>query len=151
MSSDNLISHPTTTQRGIDGRVGGATRFKFPSAPVVYEPEGMDKKSFEREFEVSPKAMFHLMFGDKSAVFQTLYHERTARRTVPGNRRTFTILVKQMLTALLGFTDIQQGAWTQLVGGRMKREFKYQIEYHDILCRSQKLAPVAGAVLIRGI
>lgn len=79
MSSDNLMSHPTATQRGIDGRVGGVTRFKFPSAPVVYEPDGMDKKAFEREFEVSPKAMFHVMFGDKSAVFHTLYYERTAR------------------------------------------------------------------------
>lgn len=89
MSSDNLTSHPTATQRSIDSRVGGATRFKFPSAPVVYEPEGMDKKSFEREFEVSPKAMFHLMFGDKSAVFQTLYHERTARRMNPWQPQNF--------------------------------------------------------------
>ncbi|KAG0640442.1 hypothetical protein HOY80DRAFT_903624 [Tuber brumale] len=107
---DILTSHLTATQRGIDGRVREVTRFKLPSVPVVYEPEGMDKKAFEREFEVSPKAMFHVMFGDKSAVFQMLYNERRARY-------------------------IQQGTWTQLEGGSMRREFKYQIEYLDILRR----------------
>ncbi|RPA99794.1 hypothetical protein L873DRAFT_1827902 [Choiromyces venosus 120613-1] len=112
IDGDILTSHPTITQRGIDGKVKEVTRFKLPSVPVVYEPEGMDKKAFEREFEVSPKAMFHVMFGDKSAVFQMLYHERRARH-------------------------IQQGAWTQLDDGRMRREFKYQIEYHNILRRLQ--------------
>ncbi|PWW73380.1 hypothetical protein C7212DRAFT_300956 [Tuber magnatum] len=114
IDGDMLTSQPNVTQRGIDDRVREVTRFKLPSVPVIYEPEGMDKKAFEREFEVSPKAMFHVMFGDKSAVFQMLYHERRARY-------------------------IQQGAWTQLEGGRMKREFRYQIEYHDILRRSRRL------------
>lgn len=58
------------------------TRFKLPSVPVVYKPERMNKKAFEREFDVSPKALFHVMFGDKSPVFQTLYLERRAHRTI---------------------------------------------------------------------
>lgn len=55
------------------------TRFKLPAVPVVYEPQGMNKKALERTFDVSPKALFHVMFGDKSAVFQSLYFERRAR------------------------------------------------------------------------
>lgn len=39
----------------------------------------MNKKALERSFEVSPKALFHVMFGDRSTVFQALYFERRAR------------------------------------------------------------------------
>lgn len=39
----------------------------------------MDKKALERGFDVSPKALFHVMFGNRSTVFQTLYFERRAR------------------------------------------------------------------------
>lgn len=57
------------------------TRFKLPAVPVSYEPEGMNKKALERGFDVSPKALFHVMFGDRSTVFQALYFERRARGT----------------------------------------------------------------------
>lgn len=57
------------------------TRFKLPAMPVSYEPEGMSKKAFERGFDVSPKALFHVMFGDRSTVFQALYFERRATGT----------------------------------------------------------------------
>lgn len=57
------------------------TRFKLPAVPVFYEPEGMNKKAFERGFDVSPKALFHVMFGDRSTVFQALYFERRATGT----------------------------------------------------------------------
>lgn len=62
-----------------DTTVKEITRFKLPAVPVFYEPEGMDKKALERGFDVSPKALFHVMFGDRSTLFQTLYFERRAR------------------------------------------------------------------------
>jgi hypothetical protein len=54
-------------------------KFRLPSNPVVYEPRGMDRLAVSREFDVSPKALFHVIFGDKSAVFQMLYQERRAQ------------------------------------------------------------------------
>jgi len=54
--------------------------FKLPKQPVIFEPSGMDRLAVEKEFEISPKALFHVMFGDKSAVWQLLYHERQAQR-----------------------------------------------------------------------
>ena len=56
------------------------TKFKLPRQPVVYVPSNMDRVAVEKEFEISPKALFHVMFGDKSAVWQLLYSERRAQR-----------------------------------------------------------------------
>ncbi|KAH9836871.1 putative PH domain-containing protein [Teratosphaeria destructans] len=50
-------------------------KFKLPNQPVIYAPQGM-QTSVTREFNVSAKALFHVMFGDKSAVFQLLYNNR---------------------------------------------------------------------------
>jgi hypothetical protein len=63
-----------------------AARFKLPSTPVVYEPEGMTKKSLEQEFAISPQALFHVMFGELSPLFQTLYAQRRAQ----GNTETLS-------------------------------------------------------------
>ena len=61
--------------------IGDSTKaFKLPKQPVVYSPSGMDRLVVTRDFDVSPKALFHVMFGDKSAVWQLLYHERRAQR-----------------------------------------------------------------------
>ena len=54
--------------------------FKLPKQAVVFVPSGMDELAAEKEFDVSPKALFHVMFGDRSAVWQLLYHERQAQR-----------------------------------------------------------------------
>lgn len=54
-------------------------KFKLPAQPVVYTPRGMHKATVEKIYEISPKALFHVMFGDKSAVWQLLYHERRAQ------------------------------------------------------------------------
>jgi hypothetical protein len=89
------------------------TKFQLPSQPVVYEPRNMQRKAVEREFEISPKALFHVMFGDKSAVFQLLYHERRAQR-------------------------IAQGPWTPLEGGNLRRDFQFQIDYFDVLRRARQ-------------
>jgi len=45
--------------------------FHLPSHPVLYEPENMQQKAVERQFEISTKALFHVMFGDKSTVFDS--------------------------------------------------------------------------------
>lgn len=55
-------------------------KFKLPAQPVIYTPQGMKRIAVEKQFEISPKALFHVMFGDKSAVWQLLYHERRAQR-----------------------------------------------------------------------
>ena len=58
-----------------------STKFKLPRQPVVHVPSGMNKAVVDKIFDVSPKALFHVMFGDRSAVWQLLYHERRAQRT----------------------------------------------------------------------
>ncbi len=63
------------------------TKFKLPRQPVLYVPSGMNKAVVDKVFDVSPKALFHVMFGDRSAVWQLLYHERRAQR-----RSSMTIL-----------------------------------------------------------
>ncbi len=73
----------------IDGNLYGETaktgreiqKFQLPRQPVVYAPQGM-QASTTREFNVSAKALFHIMFGDKSAVFQLLYVNRWADKTL---------------------------------------------------------------------
>lgn len=54
-------------------------KFKLPAQPVIYTPHGVKRIAVEKQFEISPKALFHVMFGDKSAVWQLLYHERRAQ------------------------------------------------------------------------
>jgi hypothetical protein len=79
----------------------------LPSQPVAYTPPGVNRLSVEKIFELSAKALFHLMFGDRSGVFQTLYLERRAQ-------------------------DIIQDPWIPLQSdGKFRRDFKYQIEYRN--------------------
>ena len=59
---------------------GKDTKFKLPRQPVVYVPSGMNGAVVDKILDVSPKALFHVMFGDRSAVWQLLYHERRAQR-----------------------------------------------------------------------
>nr|POF15224.1 putative ph domain-containing protein c19a8.02 [Quercus suber] len=56
-------------------------KFRLPAQPVSYAPAGM-QASITREFNVSAKALFHVMFGDKSTVFQLLYVNRWGDRIV---------------------------------------------------------------------
>lgn len=80
-----------------------ATKFKLPPQPVKYAPQGMAEVPVELEFDISAKALFHVMFGDKSAVFQLLYKERWARRVV-------------------------QGPWVQPEQGLRRRDFTYEVD-----------------------
>lgn len=61
-----------------------ATKFKLPSHPVVFAPQGMAQAAVEKEYDISAKGLFHILFGDKSAVFPMLYRERSAQRVVQG-------------------------------------------------------------------
>ena len=55
-------------------------RLRLPAEPVIYIPSDMVRMSKEREYDVSAKALYHVMFGDKSTIFQLLYLERRAQR-----------------------------------------------------------------------
>ncbi|KAF2280443.1 transcription factor SipA3, partial [Westerdykella ornata] len=79
-----------------------ATKFKLPSHPVVFVPQGMTGLAAEKEFDISAKGLFHILFGDKSTVFQMLYRERWAQRVV-------------------------QGPWTTNEHGTQRRDFEYEV------------------------
>ena len=104
--------------RGLYGDAAGGGKdqnksFKLPKQPVLFVPAGMDRLVVEKEYEVSPKALFHVLFGDKSAVWQLLYHERGAQH-------------------------IKMGPWTQPENGHIRREFDYDVEYLDLFRFTRK-------------
>lgn len=84
----------------------------LPTHPVEYEPDNMKEMAAERHFEISAKACFHVLFGDKSFVFPKLYFEHRAQQ-------------------------ITQGPWTLVDEGRMRREFHFKVDYVDMLGRSR--------------
>lgn len=87
-----------------DGIPKQITKFKLPSQPVEYVPAGRLHLAVEKFFNVSPKALFHVLFGDRSAVWQLLQHERRAQ-------------------------NIKQGPWLNLErGGHLRRDFEFGIE-----------------------
>ncbi|KAI4597031.1 SNF1-interacting protein [Pestalotiopsis sp. 9143b] len=81
-----------------------APKLQLPAHPVHYEPEDMQRKVAERTFEISAKACFHVLFGDKSFVFPKLYFERRAKQ-------------------------IAQGPWTMGDAGRLQRSFSFKVKY----------------------
>lgn len=54
-------------------------KVKLPANPVQYTPQGNLHQAAERYFDISSKALFHVLFGDKSPVWQVLLHERRAQ------------------------------------------------------------------------
>ncbi|KAI9785200.1 MAG: SNF1-interacting protein [Geoglossum umbratile] len=115
------------------------TKFKLPSQPVTHEPKGMDRMAASKQFDISTKALFHVMFGDDSSVFQTLYNERSARRK--SNRTSTKLLaihISAHLKSLKLAIGIMQGPWTNLDEGYMRRDFDYQIDYHDMFGRPRQ-------------
>ncbi|KAK7908300.1 hypothetical protein PG985_015603 [Apiospora marii] len=83
-------------------------KLQLPTHPVHYEPEDMQQKVAERHFEISAKACFHVLFGDKSFVFPKQYFERRAKQ-------------------------IAQGPWITQESGQMQRIFRFNVEYHTML------------------
>ena len=53
-------------------------KLRLPPQPVIYAPPGMQALAVQRDYDISAKALFHVLFGDKSAVFQILYCQRGA-------------------------------------------------------------------------
>jgi hypothetical protein len=88
------------------GTVKNATKFKLPSQPVLFAPTGMTQVAVEKEYDISAKALFHILFGDKSAVFQLLYRERRATRVI-------------------------QGPWITSDKNLQRRDFEYEIAQPD--------------------
>lgn len=70
----SLYGDPARTGRDVQ-------KFQLPRQAVIYAPQDM-QASVAREYNVSAKALFHLVFGDKSAVFQLLYANRWADQIV---------------------------------------------------------------------
>jgi len=62
----------------------------------------MTQVAVEKEYDISAKALFHILFGDKSAVFQLLYRERCASRVL-------------------------QGPWTSSDKTHQRRDFEYEV------------------------
>ncbi|CAK7233876.1 SNF1-interacting protein [Sporothrix curviconia] len=121
-STHNHALHSTgrrVTSMGSRLGHGGVTRplgkLQLPAHPIVYEPDDMQKKVAERHFEISAKACFHVLFGDKSFIFPKLYFDRQAR-------------------------EIEQGPWTLADHGKMKRQFAFKVEAVDMLGRKKEEA-----------
>lgn len=62
-----------------EGQQTEASKFKLPSQPVEYVPQGASHLAAERLFEVGPKVLFHLLFGDRSSIWQQLQLQRTVQ------------------------------------------------------------------------
>ncbi|KAI0436564.1 PH domain-containing protein [Xylaria telfairii] len=88
-------------------------KFQLPTRPVIYEPEDTPNKVAERTFEISAKACFHVLFGDKSFIFPKLYFERRAKQ-------------------------IAQGPWKLNDAGNMQRIFDFKVTYNNRLGRSRE-------------
>jgi len=96
--------------RGLYGPISDSksTTFKLPAQPVKYAPPGYNRLAVEREYDVSPKALFHVMFGDRSALWQLLQHERRAK-------------------------NLKQGPWTPVGESRLMRTLSFSIPVPNIL------------------
>ncbi|KAL8863651.1 MAG: hypothetical protein Q9178_000334 [Gyalolechia marmorata] len=98
---------------GMDGSrsrsdgIKSVNKIKLPRQPVLFVPTGMDRVVVDKVFDISSKALFHVMFGDRSALWQLLYHERRAQR-------------------------IRQNAWVRSGNDLLRRDFEYQIDYVDM-------------------
>ncbi|KAK2595749.1 SNF1-interacting protein [Conoideocrella luteorostrata] len=101
-----LHLQPSKSHQRVPGKL------HLPSHPVIYEPECMTQMAAERHFEISAKACFHVLFGDKSFVFPKLYFEHRAQQ-------------------------IAQGPWLLVDQGQMRRDFHFKVDYVDMLGRKK--------------
>ena len=97
---------------GSKGKRKDATKFRLPTNPVQFVLAGNLHLSAEKELNISTKALFHVIFGDKSAVWQLLLYERSA-------------------------VDIKQGPWTTTPSRLLRRDLQYRAETADVLGRSK--------------
>ncbi|KAK9452977.1 hypothetical protein V1511DRAFT_108090 [Dipodascopsis uninucleata] len=79
------------------------TRVRLPQGPVELDfSKSMDKLVYTQEYPISAKALFHLLFGDKSTAFQKLYRGYGAR-------------------------ELNQSPWIHLDGKSLERDFSFEI------------------------
>ncbi|KAI5301517.1 SNF1-interacting protein, partial [Ascosphaera atra] len=88
--------------------------FRLPAHPVQYVPQGDLFLASESMFDVSTKALFHVIFGDRSNIWYVLQHR-------------------------LGGKNIHQGPWLSQGSNRMRRDFTYNVEYTNALGKITKL------------
>ncbi|KAI1113213.1 PH domain-containing protein [Nemania sp. NC0429] len=109
--------HPRTSDFAYKSRKGSSRKpfpkLQLPTRPVIYEPEDTPNRVAERTFEISAKACFHVLFGDKSFIFPKLYFERRAQQ-------------------------IAQGPWKLNDAGNMQRNFHFTVIYNNRLGRSRE-------------
>ena len=61
------------------GKGRDVAKFRLPTQPVNYVPQGNLVLATEKTFDISAKALFHILFGDSSGVWQLLLHEKRAQ------------------------------------------------------------------------
>lgn len=80
---DKGVRVPIYVDKDLDfsksGRRRDVPKFRLPAQPVEYVPHGNLNLATEKVLDISPKALFHVLFGDKSAVWQLLLYQRRAR------------------------------------------------------------------------
>lgn len=106
------VDRSLETQLGRDGSGKGAPKFKLPAQPVVYTPAGNLHKAVDKNFDISPKALFHVLFGDKSAVWELLHLEHRAR-------------------------SLKQGPWMSMGEGHLRRDFEFDVSVCDFWGRAK--------------
>ncbi|KAH7041118.1 PH domain-containing protein [Microdochium trichocladiopsis] len=93
-------------------------KIQLPTHPVFFEPEDMQRKVAERNFEISAKACFHVLFGDKSFVFPKMYFDRRAK-------------------------EIAQGPWVNIPDlDRLQRKFNFKVDFSSGLLKQTKALDV---------
>ncbi|KAF1827825.1 uncharacterized protein K489DRAFT_349523 [Dissoconium aciculare CBS 342.82] len=102
---DNLYGDPVKTGREIQ-------KFKLPAQPVNYAPRDM-QASMSKDFTISAKALFHVIFGDKSAVFQVHYWNTWGEK-------------------------VAQSPWSKIENGPWTRTFSSQ-DNADVLADTQSI------------
>jgi hypothetical protein len=83
-----------------------ATKFRLPAHPVEFTPQGFKLPIVERQYDVTAKSLFHVLAGDKSAVFQILYCQR-------------------------GASQLVQGPWLQPENAHHRREIRYETKHTE--------------------
>ena len=98
------------------------TRLKLPSRPVKYTPLNVKATAAEKVLDVSAKALLHIMFGDRSAIFPTIYQERRAQCGYPQPSPVIPISDRPI-------PAIIQHPWVKLDDrGHCRREFTYEVD-----------------------
>ena len=64
------------------GKGRDVAKFRLPTQAVNYVPQGNLELATEKTFDVSAKALFHILFGDSSGVWKLLLHEKRAQGTL---------------------------------------------------------------------